>query len=85
MILNANIQTHLKEILNDVLYIAGAADFLIKDNLKDYLLMRNATLHVFSRIGHSIPREIPKECALVMKDFFKHGVVNFKTLNNNKT
>ena len=84
MILNANIQTHLKEILNDVLYIAGAADFLIKENLKDYLSMKNSTLHVFSRIGHSIPREIPEECALVMKDFFKHGVVNFKTLNNNK-
>jgi len=42
--------------------------------------MKNASLHVFSRIGHSIPREIPIECSQVIKDFFKHGVVNFKTL-----
>ena len=38
-------------------------------------------LHVFSRIGHSIPREIPEKCANVINDFLEYGVVNYKTLN----
>ncbi len=80
MIASANVRKELESITNDVLYIVGAADFLLKDNLEDFLVMQNASLHVFSRIGHSIPREIPIECSQVIKDFLKPGVVNFKTL-----
>ena len=81
MIANANIRKELQAVTNEIMFIVGAADFLLKDNLEDFLSLQNGSIHVFSRIGHSIPREIPEECANVINDFLEYGVVNYKTLN----
>ncbi len=81
MIANANIRKELQAATNEIMFIVGAADFLLKDNLEDFLSLQNGSIHVFSRIGHSIPREIPEECATVINDFLEYGVVNYKTLN----
>lgn len=62
------------------LIIAGAADSLLSANLKDFQRMPNATLHVFSRVGHGIPTDVPDEFAEVVADFMQNGVVTAKTL-----
>jgi hypothetical protein len=40
----------------------------------------NATLHVFSRVSHGIPYEIPDEFSAVVLDFLEHGVVTAASL-----
>ena len=56
--------------------MAGAADDLLRRNLADFgRLSKTATLHVFSRAGHGLPREVPRELARVILDFKAHGVV----------
>jgi hypothetical protein len=60
--------------------IAGAADGLLTANLKDFQRLPNATLHVFSRVSHGLPREVPEELAGVIADFMEHGVVTAQTL-----
>jgi len=70
----------LREIAVPTLLVAGAADGLLEANLRDFLRLPNATLHVFSRVGHQIPREVPAEFALVLADFLEHGVVTARTL-----
>jgi len=62
------------------LMVAGAADSFLHANLLDFLQLPNATLHVFSRVSHSIPREVPEELAEVIADFCKHGVVTAEVL-----
>jgi len=57
------------------LMVAGAADSFLQANLLDFLQLPNATLHVFSRVSHSIPREAPAELAEAIADFWEHGVV----------
>lgn len=60
----------------------GAADNVLRFNLDDFSRMhrRYATLHVFSRVAHSLPREAPTAVAEVVADFMKHGVVNAGSL-----
>lgn len=70
----------LGEIRTPTLMVAGAADGLLQANLRDFLRLPNATLHVFSRVGHQIPREVPDEFAAVLADFLEHGVVTARTL-----
>jgi 3-oxoadipate enol-lactonase len=70
----------LREITVPTLMVAGAADGLLEANLRDFLRLPNATLHVFSRVGHQIPREVPAEFAAVLADFLEHGVVTARTL-----
>lgn len=61
------------------LMVAGAVDGLLPSNLADYARLGNASLHVFSRVGHGIPYEVPRELAAVIANFLEHGVLNAKT------
>lgn len=70
----------LGEITTPTLVVAGAADSLLRANLLDFQRLPNATLHVFSRVSHGIPYEIPEEFAAVIADFLDHGVVTAETL-----
>ena len=76
---NFNIEDQLSELDTPTLVVAGAADGLCKANVEDWQRLPNATLHVFSRVGHGIPREVPDEFSEVLKDFLEHGVVNAQT------
>ena len=76
---NFNIEDQLSELDTPTLVVAGAADGLCKANVEDWQRLPNATLHVFSRVGHGIPREVPDEFSEVLKDFLQHGVVNAQT------
>jgi pimeloyl-ACP methyl ester carboxylesterase len=62
--------------------ISGAADSLLLPNLKDFQRLPNATLHVFSRVGHGVPSDVPDEFAQVVGDFMENGVVVAKTLQD---
>ena len=70
----------LGEITAPTLVVAGAADGLLAANLQDFQRLRNATLHVFSRVSHGVPYEIPEAFAEVIADFMEHGVVTARTL-----
>ncbi|HNO65909.1 MAG TPA: alpha/beta fold hydrolase [Tepidiformaceae bacterium] len=70
----------LGEIKTPTLMVAGAADGLLPFNLADFQRLGNATLHVFSRVSHGIPYEIPDEFSAVVLDFLEHGVVTAATL-----
>jgi pimeloyl-ACP methyl ester carboxylesterase len=70
----------LREIAVPTLMMAGAADGLLEANLKDFQRLPDATLHVFSRVSHGLPYEIPGEFAAVLLDFLEHGVVTARTL-----
>lgn len=69
----------LENLTTPTLIIAGAADGLCTANVNDWQRLPNATLHVFSRVGHGIPRDVPDEFSEVVADFLEHGVVNAKT------
>lgn len=49
----------LGEIKTPTLMVSGAADGLLQANLRDFLRLPNATLHVFSRISHGVHQEDP--------------------------
>ncbi len=70
----------LGEIQTPTLMIAAAADDLLPGNLDDFRRLGNATLHVFSRVSHGIPREVPSALSRVLADFMEHGVVIPATL-----
>lgn len=70
----------LGEITVPTLMMAGAADGLLAANLADFQRLPNATLHVFSRVSHGLPYEIPEEFAAVLIDFLQHGVVTAASL-----
>ena len=69
----------LRDIQTPTLVVAGATDSLLPANLKDFQRLPNATLHVFSRVGHGVPTDVPIEFAEVLDDFFTHGVLNAQT------
>lgn len=70
----------LAQMMVPTLMIAGAADGLLLPNLADFQKLPNATLHVFSRVGHGVPSDVPDEFAAVVADFMQYGVVVAKTL-----
>ncbi|MBM3140953.1 MAG: alpha/beta hydrolase [Chloroflexi bacterium] len=70
----------LASLTTPTLVIAGAADGLLQANLTDFMRLPNATLHVFSRVGHGVPTDTPDRVAEVLADFMEHGVVNNATL-----
>jgi len=70
----------LGEIKTPTLMMAGAADSLLPANLADFQRLGNATLHVFSRVGHGMEYEAPAEFNAVLADFLDHGVVTARTL-----
>ncbi len=74
-----DVSGRLKELTTPTLMVAGAADGLCAANVNDWQRLPNATLHVFSRVGHGIPRDVPEEFAIMLADFMEHGVVNAKT------
>jgi pimeloyl-ACP methyl ester carboxylesterase len=69
----------ISEIQTPTLMASGAADGLLAANLKDFQRLPNATLHVFSRVGHGVPQDVPDDFAAVLEDFLTHGVVNAET------
>ena len=70
----------ISAITTPTLVVAGAADSLLQANLKDFQRLPNATLHVFSRVGHGIPYDIPEEFTAVLADFLEHGPVTAAVL-----
>jgi len=70
----------LGEITMPTLILAGAADFLLPANLADFQRLPNATLHVFSRVGHEVAIHEPEGVANAIDDFMHHGVVTAKTM-----
>lgn len=70
----------LSELGQPTLVVSAAADGFLSVNLADYAALPNATLHVFSRVSHSVPGEVPGELAAVIGDFMEHGVVTAATL-----
>jgi pimeloyl-ACP methyl ester carboxylesterase len=70
----------LGEIKTPTLMIVGAADALMPANLADFPRLGNATLHVFSRVSHGVPYEVPEQFAAIVLDFLEHGVVTSATL-----
>ena len=74
-----DVSGRLEELTTPTLMVAGAADGLCPANVNDWQRLPNATLHVFSRVGHGIPRDVPEEFAIMLADFLEHGVVNAKT------
>jgi pimeloyl-ACP methyl ester carboxylesterase len=70
----------LETLNTPTLVVAGAADGLLLSNLRDFQRLPNATLHVFSRIGHGVHQEDPQPFIVMLKDFLEHGVVTAQTL-----
>lgn len=77
---DARLGERLSEITVPTLMVAGAADGLLPANLLDFQRLPNATLHVFSRVSHGIPYEVPEAFAEAIADFMEHGVVTARTL-----
>jgi pimeloyl-ACP methyl ester carboxylesterase len=77
---NFDVSDRLSEIGTPTLMMAGAADGLVVANLRDYLSLPNASLHVFHRVGHGPPTEVPDEFVSVLEDFLSYGVVRARTL-----
>jgi pimeloyl-ACP methyl ester carboxylesterase len=65
------------------LMVAGACDNLLGNNLHDFKALPVATLHVFSRVAHGIPRETPVGLAEAIADFVRHGVLTWQTILGN--
>ena len=74
-----NVTARLAELTTPTLIIGGAAAGLCAANVSDWRRLPNATLHVFSRAGHSVPSDVPDDFAVVLADFMEHGVVNAQT------
>jgi pimeloyl-ACP methyl ester carboxylesterase len=75
-----DVTDRLGELTTPTLVVAGAADGLARANLADFLRLPNASLHVFNRVGHFVPTDVPAELAALIDDFMVHGVVTAKTL-----
>ena len=84
-LVNARLGERLASITVPTLVISGAADSLLTANLADFARLPNATLHVFSRVGHGVPSDVPDEFAAVVADFMENGVVVAKTLQDRLT
>ena len=75
-----DVTDRLASLTTPTLIMAGAADGLCVANVNDWQKLPNATLHVFSRVGHGVPRDVPDEFAAVLDDFMEQGVINARTL-----
>jgi pimeloyl-ACP methyl ester carboxylesterase len=72
----------LASVTTPTLVIVGAADGFLESNLADFARLPNATLHVFSRVGHHVPWDVPDALAEVIADFMEHGVVDATTIQS---
>ncbi len=68
-----HIAARLGEITAPTMVVVGDRDFLRNDNLADAARIPNSALHVFYRVGHFIPWEVPEGLADVLTDFAGHG------------
>ena len=75
-----DVSAELDKLTTPTLMVAGAADGLCTPNVNDWQKLPNATLHVFSRVGHGVPGDVPDEFAAMLADFMEHGAINAKTL-----
>jgi len=78
-----NVETQLKNISVSTLMVVGACDGLAAANIKDFGSLPNASLHVFSRVGHNPNREVPQEFAEAVIDFLENGTSNVALLMAN--
>jgi 3-oxoadipate enol-lactonase len=80
--LEQDLSPALARVQIPTLVVAGAADFLLQSNLADFARLPNATLHVFSRVGHVVPIDVPDALAELVVDFMEHGVVDATTIQS---
>lgn len=78
-----DVSGELSALTTPTLMVAGAADGLCAANVNDWQQLPLATLHVFSRVGHGIPGDVPDAFAEMLTDFMAHGVINAATLQEN--
>lgn len=57
------------------LMVVGDRDGLRAANLEDAQRIPNCALHVFYRVGHEIPHDVPEEFIALLDDFVQHGVM----------
>ena len=69
-----DISSLLPKIVTPALVIAGDRDLMRDCNLQDQARIPGAALHVFYRVGHMIPWEVPEDLAGLFTDFIEHGV-----------
>jgi pimeloyl-ACP methyl ester carboxylesterase len=67
------ISERLQEISAPTLMVVGDRDFLRTFNLEDAARIPNCALHVFYRVGHMIPWDVPQEFADLLVDFLENG------------
>ena len=68
------------EIGTPTLVVSGSADPFLPACLTASQRLPNAALHVFNRVGHLLPVEVPNELAAEIDDFARHGAVNAASL-----
>jgi pimeloyl-ACP methyl ester carboxylesterase len=65
----------ISEVGTPTLVISGSADAFLPACIEASQRLPNAALHVFNRVGHMPPAEVPEELAALIDDFAQHGVV----------
>lgn len=70
-----DVQDQLALINLPTLMLAGAVDALLKSNLRDFMRLPNASLHVFSRAGHEVAIHEPDGVSDAINEFMLHGPV----------
>lgn len=70
----------LATLQTPTLVLGGAADPFLPATLAAAEALPNSSLHVFHRVSHGMPWEVPGEVAATIDDFMKHGVVTAETL-----
>jgi len=70
----------LKSLQVPALVIGASADPFLPATLAAAQALPNSTLHVFNRVSHGMPWEVPGEVGAVIDDFMRHGVVTAATL-----
>jgi pimeloyl-ACP methyl ester carboxylesterase len=64
----------LDELTMPTLSVTGANDVpFVPAALRTMQELPDATMHIFSRVGHMAPIEVPAELAAVIDDFVQHG------------
>ena len=80
--LEQDLSPAIATVQTPTLVVAGAADSLLQSNLADFARLPNATLHVFSRVAHYVPIDVPDALAELVVDFMEHGVVDTTTIQS---
>lgn len=71
-----DVSDELEQVNIPTLMLAGAVDGLLHANLKDYMRLPNASLHVFSRAGHDVAIHEPDGVSEAIDAFMQHGPLN---------